>query len=59
VPIDEDRGFWSKSRRSATLVVPPALAEAVRACGHLVQPGDGGTCYACIGRTRSPWRYDD
>jgi hypothetical protein len=59
VPIDEDRGFWSKSRRSATLVAPPALAEAVRACGHLVQPGDGGTCYACIGRTRSPWRYDD
>jgi hypothetical protein len=62
-PIDEDRGFWSKSRRSGTLVagsvLAPASAEAVRACGHLIQPGDGGTCYACIGRSRSAWRYDD
>jgi hypothetical protein len=30
----------------------------VRACGHPVQPWDNGTCYACVGRARSSWRYD-
>ncbi len=59
VPMDEDGGFWSKSRRSTTLIAAPTMAVAVRACGHLIQPGDGGTCYACIGRSRSAWRYDD
>lgn len=32
--------------------------QSVRSCGHLVQPWDGGTCYACVGATRSAWRYD-
>ncbi len=58
---DEDRGFWSKSRRtqSATATAAPASSvQTVRGCGHLAQPWDGGTCYACIGRSRSAWRYD-
>jgi hypothetical protein len=31
---------------------------SVRACGHLVQTWDNGTCYACVGAKRSQWRYD-
>jgi hypothetical protein len=57
-PGDEDQGFWSRSRRTRSTTLMPQATETVRACGHLVQSGDNGTCYACIGRARSAWRYD-
>lgn len=47
-------------RPSATGVeVTAAPKRLVRACGHLVQSWDQGTCYVCVGRHRSKWRYDD
>lgn len=33
--------------------------QGVRACGHLVQSWDQGTCYVCSGRQPSKWRYDE
>ncbi len=39
---------------------PPRERPASRyACGHLRQPWDGGTCYACAREYRSAWRYPD
>ncbi len=68
---DADAGFWSASRRarakSAGMVTPraasalsPALpALPVRACGHPASSWENGACYACIGRSRARWRYED
>jgi hypothetical protein len=61
-------GFWSRSRRQPPLVderpqsrkrtATLTRAEPLRACGHPVREWDAGLCYACLGRARSAWRYE-
>ena len=64
-----DGGFWSRSRRvqsgqvgassatvTATRTLPNAVVDVARACGHRLQPWEDGTCYACLGDSRSAWR---
>lgn len=47
------------SRIASSVVASAGIARpAVRACGHLAQAWDNGTCYACVGAKRSSWRYD-